>query len=581
MPNAEVITSNEFNEIMNDFTNPLEIIREAIQNSTDAGAMNVYISIVEKDSPNGKSLDIEIKDDGKGIKKENFKNFFNLGDSTKSNDNTTIGEKGHGTKIFFNSSKIVLESWVNSKKYVSELDNPYGKIFDNKKLNYKDVTEAKNIENKKNGTRVVIYGYMKNVTNPVSSFAHAAVKDYIKWFTVFGSVENQFNESANSNKKVFLKTYDSDDKKMQEIYKFQINNNGYEEIDFGHKFYDKEIIREVDLKKKAKQDDNEENWDKYFCKKIKCIPIYIDGLTKPAQIVIWAEGDRLKRLYNPLIREKRNTKSRDFEYKVSDRYGLWVCKNYIPIEQVGDEWIKGLTGSGSFTKYHAFLNYDDFSLTANRSSIRNTDPGILKKLKEKANEIFKDLKDDKAFEKWLDIEIIANQQRSAEKEKKEFTKRIRNCKRKKKINIDKLTYYQPENESEVALLFIRLLHIFPDILKYELLDYNTKDGVDLLVRDKNSSISLSDDTTFKYIELKLNFKMRKFNHAFSNIKEIVCFEVKGLKKGDPITDLEQKTLKLDKNDKGWFLNDVNSDIGNNILILELKDFLKKNNLEFK
>lgn len=33
---AKVVIRNEFKEIMSDFTNPLEIIREAIQNALDA-----------------------------------------------------------------------------------------------------------------------------------------------------------------------------------------------------------------------------------------------------------------------------------------------------------------------------------------------------------------------------------------------------------------------------------------------------------------------------------------------------------------------------------------------------------------
>ena len=38
MPIASIIAANEFREIMENFTNPLEVIRESIQNSIDANA---------------------------------------------------------------------------------------------------------------------------------------------------------------------------------------------------------------------------------------------------------------------------------------------------------------------------------------------------------------------------------------------------------------------------------------------------------------------------------------------------------------------------------------------------------------
>lgn len=73
---AKVVIRNEFKEIMSDFTNPLEIIREAIQNALDAGATIIIITIVNNDTPMGKSLDIIIEDNGCGLPIDKFSNFL-------------------------------------------------------------------------------------------------------------------------------------------------------------------------------------------------------------------------------------------------------------------------------------------------------------------------------------------------------------------------------------------------------------------------------------------------------------------------------------------------------------------------
>jgi hypothetical protein len=49
----------------------------------------------------------EIEDDGKGMNEEGLTSFFDLGNSLGRNDPEKIGEKGHGTKVYFNSAAAV------------------------------------------------------------------------------------------------------------------------------------------------------------------------------------------------------------------------------------------------------------------------------------------------------------------------------------------------------------------------------------------------------------------------------------------------------------------------------------------
>lgn len=573
MPFAEVKPNNAMKETMNDFTNPLEAIREVIQNSSDSQSTIIKIDIRLNETSNGTSLDIIEEDNGEGLPFEKFKNFFNLGDSTKRDDPNTIGEKGHGTKILYNSNKITVESWINHKKYISIMQNPYQKLYDGLKLDYSDPKEIENIEKKYKGVRITVEGYLKNTSaEPYQKFAHASVRDYILWFTAFGSIKNQFYKDLNKSKKILLRSFDSKHKSTQNIFSINLNEEGYEEIPFGHVFPDKEYTKTADLKKLAKEN-NIRNWEDLFCKRLYCDEVSIDGISTPIQIVIWAEGDKFKKLYNPLIKERYTSSTRPFQYKVSDRYGFWACKNYIPIQNI-DTWI---SGKGNYTKFHAFVNFDGFSLTANRSSIENTKPEYLKAISEKLDLIFSECTNkDSSYKEWLEVEVLAEHERSADEEKKEYKRRINACKKRKSLKIGKVRYFEPKYEGEVGLLFDGLLQVFPNILNYEILDYNTYKGIDFLIRKDED-----DEKSIGYAELKLNLEKGRFNHSFEKLREIICYNKKGFLQGEIMTDLSEKHLKLTKNSNGWSLADHTGEVKHSIDIFVIEDFLNSVGLQFE
>jgi len=576
VPKAEINPKNEFREIMNDFTNPLEIFREAIQNSLDENSKTIIITVSNNDSDIGKSLDIIIEDDGNGLPCDKFRNFFDLGNSTKKGKQGYIGEKGHGTKIFYNSNKVTVESWINSKKFMSVLDLPYQKIYKNQELNYSSVENVDNVEGKIHGMRITINGYLKNTSNsPTIRFSHPAIKDYILWFTGFGSIENEIRNSSNKeNRTLYLKSFDSGIKKLQDEFNFKINYEGYEEIKYGHVFPD-ECFKITELKNKGKKLVIK-NWEQLFCKRLYNDEIIIEGMDNPIQILIWAEGDKCKRLYNPLIQERVSSSTKEYQYKVSDRYGFWVCKNYIPIQKV-DNWI---TGKGSYTKFHGFINYNNFNLTANRSSIENTRPEDLSIIQKKVDEVFQEVIKDKDYTSWREIEEKAAQERSAEVETKEFARRIKRCHKRKKIKLGNQQYFEPEDEGEVAMLFNGILENFAEAINLEILDYNTYKGIDFLARDI-SETPINNDRTIGYIELKLNLEKTRFNHSFKNLRMIVCYNNKGLQRKDMFIDLNGHKAEVKVNKGKYFLIDIANEIGHNIDIFIIKDFLEENGIKFQ
>ena len=112
--------------------------------------------------------------------------FFNLGFSHKQFNK--IGEKGLGTKIFYKSNEIYIET--NNKdgnSYSANMKNPWELLEQGCVPSY-EIKEQKELINK--GTKIIIKGY--KVDNPEQFFNIESIKDYIQWFTIGGSFRNIF-----------------------------------------------------------------------------------------------------------------------------------------------------------------------------------------------------------------------------------------------------------------------------------------------------------------------------------------------------------------------------------------------------
>jgi len=96
------------------------------------------------------------------------------------------------------------------------------------------------------------------------------------------------------------------------------------------------------------------------------------------------------------------------------------------------------------------------------------------------------------------------------------------------------------SESETMVLLIKLLSKYPDLFKFDLLDYNTTNGIDFVVEHQGFP---------KYIELKGTLQ-KSVNHPFQHIFKFICYDV-NLKDGDIITDIEDQLacLAVNTNDK--------------------------------
>lgn len=553
----KVDETQEFIEIAFDFSNPLDIIREAISNAFDAGANEIRIEFNVKSIYGEKVLIITIEDNGHGMDIEGLQSFFDLGNSMRRGDKKTIGEKGHGSKVYFNSKKIDVITVKDKKIYRASMEDPNKKLFDREIpiVNVEsDIVEDEMLS----GTKIVIQGYNNNRRD---KFTHANLKDYIMWFTKMGSIENEFGITKNESVVLKLKGIDETD---------------FETINFGHYF-------------PAESKNVSELFEEYmveapkrYCKK----SIRSGSLKNYPEIkyeaIFCIEGTKVKYDYNPMIR-RSGYNAPTGSYTIQERYGLWLCKDYMPIQRK-NEWI---TQKGSeYTKFHAFINCQDLNLTANRSSVENTPSEILQDLKEVVLEFYNEITQSSDWKdlSWLESEVDAYN--TVTKEKKDFKWRIDKINHANIAEYKNVKLIEPKRESGVFSLYLQLDSIDKSIFPFSVIDYDTHSGIDVIVKEKNT-LPIKSSKLY-YVEFK-NFLEKQFNHSFENLHSIVCWDIdsNNLKHGDEITDIADKRriLKiippLDSDDYTRYYLD-HSRSGRKIEIFVLKDYLKqKCNIHFR
>lgn len=520
----EVNSSQEFIEIAQDFSNPLDLVREAISNGFDAGAKKMKLGFSVITEYGERLLKIEIEDDGTGMDKEGLKSFFDLGNSLRrdTKDETgAIGEKGHGTKVYFNSRRIEVFSQKGGIKYYAIMKEPKRNLFDNKIPSVE--VEEESTDDLNSGTKIIIYGYNENRRD---KFTHAQLKDYVIWFTKFGAVEQCFDINENADAKLLLKGVDAD---------------RYEEISFGHVF----PAESVSVNKLF--DEYLVDAPKWYCKRIVRVKSLKNFPEIKFQAVFYVEGTKVKYSYNPMIR-KKGYSAPEGAYTVQDRYGIWLCKDYMPIQRK-NEWIS--QKGSEYTKLHAFVNCQALRLTANRGSIENTPSEILQDLRDAIREIYEEIVqgDDWSDLEWLETEVDAFN--TVQKEKSDFKRRI------DKVNRAKVADYQitddttihliePKQENGVFTIFMQLSTYKPEIFPFTIIDYDTHFGIDVIVKAKGDRMPIKS-TTLYYVEFK-NYLTKDFNHSFENLHSIVCWDINtsDIKNGEEVSDIANKkrTLKI-------------------------------------
>jgi hypothetical protein len=545
--------TQEFIEIANDFSNPLDLVREAISNSFDAGAKNIEIAFDVLKESGEKMLEIVLKDDGVGMDMNGLQSFFDLGNSLSRDNEEKIGEKGHGTKVYFNSSIIEVETVKGDKKYRATMSNPM------KKLHGRTIPEVEvesiDSESEATGTLIKIKGYNSNRRD---RFTHEELKDYIQWFTKHGSVELFFDVEVNRDVKIFLKG---------------LGRKTFEVLNFGHPFpsESRSVNKLFDDFLVAAPD--------HYCKRF----IQRGQLRNHPEIsyeaIFSVEGNKIKQQHNPMIR-RQGVSPVSGSYTVADRYGVWICKDFIPIQRK-NEWVN-YKGS-EFIKLHSFFNCQGLKLTANRGSIDNTPSEILADIQDEILSIYNQIVDSDDWTKLSWLEQQADAYRTAEKEKKDYDWRIKKVARTNIASYKGMTLIEPQRESGVFALTLQLQIVENDAFPFFILDYDTHSGIDIIV--KGDATTPIQSSRLYYVEFK-HYLTAEFNHSFSNLHSVVCWDT-AIKHNDCVKDIsgEERILQIiqplsEKDYTKYFLDNPRS--AHKIQVYVLKDYLRQRfDIEFR
>lgn len=560
----EVDEAREFLEITQDFTDPREAIREAISNSIDWGATEIEITITQDSTRPDEELVIRIRDNGVGLTENRLPTFFDLGSSPPSEDDSRelilkrIGYKGHGTKTYFNSRRIEVESYAWGSLCYAIMDSPLEELMKGNVPEYQYLLEER--FDAKPFSDITIYGY--NMNRNIQDFAHDVLRDYILWFTRFGSVEKEFEILDHQDRMIYLQG---------------LGRAEPEPIEFGHRFPTEN--RNIDKLMEQCPGDWTSVFVKRWCFQHKSI---IDHPGKFIDMVFYIEGDKAKRDYNPMIRGPGRTYQQGM-YKVEDRYGLWVCRDYIPIRRY-NEWL-GL-GKRLETKYHAFVNCQDFRLTANRGDVGNTPPDLLSAIERTVRQIFEDKiigsSEYQEYELYAELE---RQYQTAEQERKDFIRRRKRAMTKKVCSFKGVELIEPSMEMGVVSLFNLVYALERSVFPFHVIDYDTKRGYDTLVA-YSTPADLSQES-ISFVEFKYMLT-REFNHSFDHLMAVICWDC-NLPDGAEVKDIRDKRRVLritparDELDYDYTRYMLTTPIDpHNIQVFVLKDYLRERlGIEFR
>ncbi|HEY0554319.1 MAG TPA: hypothetical protein VGG20_08625 [Thermoanaerobaculia bacterium] len=404
------------------------------------------------------------------------------------------------------------------------------------------------------GTRVIIRGYNNNRRE---QFTHDNLKDHIQWFSKFGAVDSLFATPAKKHR-LILKGLD---------------RNIPETLDYGHFFPgDSPSIKALFEEHLAQAPD-------YFCKRIVREGSLQNAPEIKYQAVFSIEGKYVKYGYNKMLR-RQGYNAPSGAYRIQDRYGVWLCKDYIPIQRKND-WIT-IKGS-EYTRLHAFVNCQGLRLTANRGSVDNTPAEVLEDLRKAVNAIYAGIveSDDWRELEWLEDEAAGY--RSTEKEKKDFAWRQQKVLRANVASWQGHTLVEPSRESGVYSLFLQLATASPDLFPFRIIDYDTHSGFDVLAKgDARTPIQHSK---LYYVEFKHTIQ-KDFNHSFLNLYSVVCWDT-AIKHDEIVVDIngEQRKMVIHASEKAgdhthYYLEHPKSP--HRIQVFVLKDYLReKLNVEFR
>ncbi|MFB6158668.1 MAG: ATP-binding protein [Candidatus Nanohalobium sp.] len=502
---------NEFLEIASDFENPLEIIREALSNSYDAGASKVDIKVVSEEDDV-----IIIRDDGEGMSKKDLESFFDLGNSFKEN---SIGHKGHGTKIYYKSDKIEIETVKKDKKLDAEMEKPWEKL-NNKEMPQYSIQEEQSDED--SYTEIRIHNFKAGQGLSAGSLTYNKIHHYIKWKTIGGSTEHYFEE----NPRIMDISIELDDSIDDSKDSLKLNNK-------------------FEFPQENRLPQNKEYPSKHMCKVYppKEIEVDVDGESVTLEIVGMVGG-----------KEARNKLPTYGSHK--SQFGVWLAKDHIKVERIND----AVGHDETYIHFMFIANCQEIELSANREKVRNKSGEVFQEITDEISDFMTKVIEDSWYKKYLEqrrIDTKKQRNQTQSSSLKEREDKVQNL-------IDQNRRPTPSNTVETVAEIERSNAKGWLPQKLQIADFSPDEDVNTILQNGSKIYRAA-----VYPKMSSFFEQEK---ALKHVEKFVCWEKGDI---DQLREIERKNylgdeieFKLDEN-KIRYVNGSEREID----ILELSQYI--------
>lgn len=567
---------NLVRELRENKVDALEILREALSNAKDHGARRVWIRTWRQSTPEKPSL--LFADDGEGMDDERLGAFWGIGASRKAAASLAIGYKGHGTKLFFASERLTVATRCKGERAwrfctaerPSELAADAHIPLQELEPSHPRARELAELGLLKAESGTAIWVEQLLFGDADTLLRRRRVESYIDWFTVVGDLRSglfetrlAFHEALEKGgleglgtQEVALRPirvdlringdssysplYERDRELLAAWGKDNLQYADRPELRaFGHRFAD--VNESSGANKRGARDDltalrltTPDNW------------MLEDGYA----IVARVEGNRRQR---EVYVEARSLRSQSQGlYSFEERFGLWLCRDYIPITRKNELLEKALEQAspdglgydlGNLRNWQVFVNHQRFLPTANRGDISNFaehEPKLLNHLVEWLRERLRE----ESFRDWIERLRTARHAGLRDREVQQMDRRREEVRawllRPKKAevldpaSVSGLTPLDPEESipmqtprSEQELFYLYGLLSGRYRMPLHVLEYNARVGVDAIASVAPDAQKLIvPKTALARVEFKFEVSAgNSLDHFFKAIDAVVCWKV--------------------------------------------------------
>lgn len=484
---------NEFLEIASDFEDPLEVIRESLSNSYDAGATEVEITI--RSRSNGS--DIVIEDDGHGMDRHDLESFFDLGNSTKTDpEDDSIGYKGHGTKIFYKSDEIVVNTARDGVNYRAMMTRPWEKL-NNRVLPEYEVSEAETRESN-TGTRIRISGFKSGSGFAPEKLTYNKIHHYLKWKTLAGSTAHFFKDDFHEMEITVRLGDEIDDTRAKLV-----------------------TTNKLEFPAEQRTPGDGEFPEERMCK------VY-----PPRELVAEAGGRSTTIEVVGMVGGKAARDELPTYGRHSAQFGIWLAKDHIKVERLNE----AISHDNEYIHFFFVANCQDLELSANRETIRNKSDPLYQAIEDELNHYLSKVGSDPWFKQYIKQRRIAELNRRAKSQRSTVETR---CDRLRERD-----GFEPTNQTEVVLGLERsnAMGATPQI---NVEDFDLGTDVNAIVRQNGHLYSAS-----VHERLTDHFEADK---PLESVQKIICWSIgdrdelhelerNGYHKGEVTFDLENHQI---------------------------------------